>query len=159
MRITVLAVGKIKENYFNMALEEYKKRLTRYCKIEILEVADEKTPEDASKAQEEQIKRKEGERIQKLMKENAYTIALAIEGKEFDSISFARKIKQLGVDGKSHIQFLIGGSLGLDFNLIKQADMAISFSKMTFPHQLMRVILLEQLYRNYRIQSNEPYHK
>lgn len=159
MRITVLAVGKIKENYFNMALEEYKKRLTRYCKIEILEVADEKTPEDASKAQEEQIKRKEGERIQKLMKENAYTIALAIEGKEFDSISFSRKIEQLGVDGKSHIQFLIGGSLGLDFNLIKQADMAISFSKMTFPHQLMRVILLEQLYRNYRIQSNEPYHK
>lgn len=159
MRITILAVGKIKENYFNMALEEYKKRLTRYCKIEILEVADEKTPEDASKAQEEQIKRKEGERIQKLMKENAYTIALAIEGKEFDSISFARKIEQLGVDGKSHIQFLIGGSLGLDFNLIKQADMAISFSKMTFPHQLMRVILLEQLYRNYRIQSNEPYHK
>lgn len=159
MRITILAVGKIKENYFNMALEEYKKRLTRYCKIEILEVADEKTPEDASKAQEEQIKRKEGERIQKLMKENAYTIALAIEGKEFDSISFSRKIEQLGVDGKSHIQFLIGGSLGLDFNLIKQADMAISFSKMTFPHQLMRVILLEQLYRNYRIQSNEPYHK
>lgn len=159
MKITIIAVGKIKEAYFTMAIEEYKKRLSRYCKLEILEVIDEKIPESLSKAQEEQVKRTEGERIQKLMKENAYTIALAIEGREFDSVGFSKELEQLGVKGKSHIQFLIGGSLGLDSELLKQADMAISFSKMTFPHQLMRVILLEQLYRSYRIQNHEPYHK
>lgn len=159
MKITIIAVGKIKEAYFTMAIEEYKKRLSRYCKLEILEVIDEKIPESLSKAQEEQVKRTEGERIQKLMRENAYTIALAIEGREFDSVEFSKELGQLGVKGKSHIQFLIGGSLGLDFELLKQADMSISFSKMTFPHQLMRVILLEQLYRSYRIQNHEPYHK
>ena len=159
MKITVITVGRLKEKFYREAVAEYEKRLGRYCKLEILEVIDEKIPESLSKAQEEQVKRTEGERIQKLMRENAYTIALAIEGREFDSVEFSKELGQLGVKGKSHIQFLIGGSLGLDFELLKQADMAISFSKMTFPHQLMRVILLEQLYRSYRIQNHEPYHK
>ncbi len=143
MRITLITVGKIKEKYFTDAIAEYQKRLSRYCKLEILEVADEKTPDGASAAIEEQIKEKEAERVRKVLKDSAYTIALAIDGKQMTSENC----------------FLIGGSLGMSDSLLRQADERISFSKMTFPHQLMRVILLEQIYRGFRIIHHEPYHK
>lgn len=159
MKITLLTVGKIKEKYFTDAILEYSKRLSRYCKLEIVEVADEKTPERASEAEELQIKAKEGERILKNIKDGTYLIALAIEGKKMSSKKLSDFIGRLGVSGTSHITFVIGGSLGLDERILKRADFLLSFSDMTFPHQLMRVILLEQIYRSYRIIQNEPYHK
>lgn len=159
MRITCITVGKIKERYFTLAVEEYAKRLSRYCKLEIIELADEKTPDHASELMEEQIKQKEGERILRAVKEDSYVIALAIEGKQLDSVELSEKLSKLGVDGSSHITFIIGGSLGLSGEVLARADYKLSFSKMTFPHQLMRVILLEQIYRSYRIQTGAPYHK
>lgn len=159
MRITILCVGKIKEKFYRDAIEEYKKRLGRYCKLEIIEVADEKTPEGASQALEQQIKEKEGERLLLKMKEDACVIALAIDGKMRDSVELAEHLDRLAVSGRSHITFVIGGSLGLSEAVLKRADEKLSFSKMTFPHQLMRVILLEQIYRSYRIMNGEPYHK
>lgn len=159
MKITCITVGKIKEKHFTMALEEYQKRLTRYCKLEIVELPDEKTPEGASEAEELLIKRKEGERIIKAVRDGAYVIALVIDGKQLDSVGLSEKIASLGTNGVSHIIFLIGGSLGLSEEVLKKADFQLSFSKMTFPHQLMRVILLEQIYRSYRIMAGEPYHK
>lgn len=159
MKITLITVGKIKEKYFTDAIKEYAKRLSRYCKLEILELADEKTPDGASEAEELQIKAKEGERILKSIKDNAYVFALAIQGKKMSSEEFADTINRLGIGGDSHLIFIIGGSLGLDERVLKRADRLISFSDMTFPHQLMRVILLEQIYRAYRIIQNEPYHK
>ena len=159
MKITCVVVGKIKEKYFTDAIKEYSKRLSRYCKLEILELADEKTPDGASEAEELAIREKEGERILKALKDDAYVIALAIEGKMLDSVELSKKIESLGISGTSHIAFVIGGSLGLAPAVMKRADYALSFSRMTFPHQLMRVVLLEQLYRSYRILKNEPYHK
>lgn len=159
MKITILAVGKIKEKYFCDAIAEYRKRLSRYCKLEIVEVADEKTPDKASLREEEQIRRKEGERLEKYIREGAYVIALAIDGSQTTSEGFAEKLHRLGLQGRSHIIFLIGGSIGLDAGLLNRADEKLSFSMMTFPHQLMRVILLEQVYRGYRIIHGEPYHK
>ena len=159
MKITCIAIGKIKEKFFTLAVEEYQKRLSRYCKLEIIELADEKTPDDASELMEKQIKQREGKRILSAIKEDAYVIALAIEGKQPDSVELAEKLARLGVEGNSHITFIIGGSLGLSEEVLKRADDRLSFSKMTFPHQLMRVILLEQIYRAYRIQRGEPYHK
>lgn len=159
MKITILTVGKLKEKFFREAVAEYCKRLSKYCKLEILEVADEKTPEKASTAEEEQIKEREGARLLKQIPESAYVLALAIDGAQMDSVSFSRKIENLGMTGKSHLIFLIGGSLGLADSVLLRADEKISFSKMTFPHQLMRVILLEQIYRGYRIMKGEPYHK
>ena len=159
MKITCVVVGKIKEKYFTDAIKEYSKRLSRYCKLEIVELADEKTPDGASEAEEMAIREKEGERILKALKDDAYVIALAIEGKMLDSVELSQKIDRLGVSGTSHIAFVIGGSLGLAPAVMKRANYALSFSRMTFPHQLMRVVLLEQLYRSYRILKNEPYHK
>ena len=159
MRITIVCVGKVKEKYFTGAIEEYSKRLSRYCKLDIVEVPDEKTPDGASEAINQQIKEKEGRRILDKIPEEAYVMVLAIEGKQPDSVELSRKIETLGVRGESHIVFVIGGSLGLDPQVMKRANEAISFSRMTFPHQLMRVILLEQVYRAYRIMNNEPYHK
>ena len=159
MKITILCVGKIKEKFFRMAVDEYVKRLGRYCQLEIVETPDEKTPDGASPKEEEQIKEKEGERLLKNIKPSAYVIALAIEGKSRSSEELADKLERLGVSGNSHITFIIGGSLGLSENVLKRADMLLSFSRMTFPHQLMRVILLEQIYRSYRIIQGEPYHK
>ncbi len=159
MQITLIAVGKIKEKYLRDAVAEYEKRLSRYGKLKIIEVADEKTPEDAGALQEEKIRGKEGERILKHLPEDAYVVTLEIEGKMLDSVQFSGKMEQLGVQGRSHICFIIGGSLGLGKEVRQRSDYALSFSKMTFPHQLMRVILLEQIYRAYRIQMNEPYHK
>ena len=160
MKITLLTVGKIKEKFYCQAIEEYSKRLSRYCKLNVIEVADEKTPDNASEATEKQIKEKEGERLLKhLENEQAYVIVLAIEGAMLDSVQLSEKMEQLGVAGKSHLVFIIGGSLGLSEEVLKRADYKLSFSKMTFPHQLMRVILLEQIYRGYRIMNHEPYHK
>ncbi|MDD3240751.1 MAG: 23S rRNA (pseudouridine(1915)-N(3))-methyltransferase RlmH [Lachnospira sp.] len=159
MKITVVCVGKIKEKFYVQAIDEYAKRLSRYCKLEVIEVADEKTPDHASDVVNEQIKSKEGERILGAMKDDSYVIALAIDGEMLDSVKLSKKIEKLGVDGCGHITFVIGGSLGLASEVMKRADYKLSFSKMTFPHQLMRVILLEQVYRSYRIMMNEPYHK
>lgn len=159
MKITVIAVGKIKEKFFVDAIGEYSKRLSRYCKLEIIQVADEKTPDGASETVEEQIKEKEGERILSNIKEGSFVVALAINGAMLDSVELAEKIEKWGVSGISQIVFVIGGSLGLSSQVLARADYKLSFSKMTFPHQLMRVVLLEQIYRSYRIIQNEPYHK
>ena len=159
MKITLITVGKIKEKYFTDAIAEYAKRLSRYCKLEIVEVADEKTPDGASEALENQIKEKEGERILSKVPDSAYVVALAIEGKQLDSEELAEKMEKLNVSGISHLVFIIGGSLGLTPKVLNRADFKLSFSKMTFPHQLMRVVLLEQIYRSFRIRNNEPYHK
>lgn len=159
MKITLICVGKLKEKYLSQGVEEYTKRLSRYCSLEIVELADEKTPDEASKALEDIIKRREGERILKALKDDSYCIALAIEGAMLSSEELSGKIDSLGVSGVSHISFIIGGSLGLSEEVLKKADYKLSFSKMTFPHQLMRMILLEQIYRSYRIITNQPYHK
>ena len=159
MKIILITVGKIKEKYLKDAIAEYSKRLSRYCKLEIVEVADEKTPDNASDTVEDAIRDKEGERILKYIKEDAYVITLEIAGKMLTSEEMAEKIEKLGVQGTSHIIFIIGGSIGLGREILKRSDYALSFSKMTFPHQLMRVILLEQIYRSYRIINHEPYHK
>lgn len=159
MKITILTVGKIKEKYLKDAISEYSKRLSKYCKLEVIEVADEKTPENASENMENTIRAKEAERLMKYMKDDAFVITLEIAGKLLSSEELADKIDTLGIQGKSHIIFVIGGSIGLGAEILKRSDFALSFSKMTFPHQLMRVILLEQIYRSYRIISGEPYHK
>lgn len=159
MKIDILCVGKIKEKFYEDALKEYLKRLSRYAKVSILEVKDEKTIDGASTHEDELTMQKEGERLLKLIDEDAYVIALCIEGQQASSEQFADMITDLENKGKSHIQFIIGGSLGIDENIKKRSNYKLSFSKMTFPHQLMRVILTEQIYRAYRIKNNEPYHK
>lgn len=159
MKITILTVGKIKEKYFTAAIAEYTKRLSRYCNLEVIEVADEKTPDNASEHEEDLIRVKEGDRLKKYIKNGAYIISLAIQGKQTTSEGFAEKIHNLGLKGESHIIFIIGGSIGIDQNILNNSDELLSFSKMTFPHQLMRVVLLEQIYRAYRIINGEPYHK
>lgn len=159
MKITIITVGKIKEKYLKDAIAEYSKRLSKYCKLEIVEVADEKTLENVSETVENAIREKEAERILKYVKEDAYIITLEIGGKLLSSEELAEKIEKLGVQGTSHIIFIIGGSIGLGKSVLKKSDYALSFSRMTFPHQLMRVILLEQVYRSYRIMNGEPYHK
>jgi 23S rRNA (pseudouridine1915-N3)-methyltransferase len=159
MKIRVICVGKIKENFYTDAVDEYSKRLSRYCKLEIVELTDEKTPDNASDTLNAQIKEKEGKRILGSLSDSDYVCALAIEGKMLDSVELSQFIDRLGIEGKSSIAFVIGGSLGLSSEVLSRADMKLSFSKMTFPHQLMRVILLEQVYRAYRIMKNEPYHK
>lgn len=159
MKITVLCVGKIKEKYFTLGIDEYAKRLSRYCKLEIIEVPDEKTPDNASENEELQIKAKEGDKLLRYIKDNAYVIALAIEGKMLTSEELSEKMEQLGINGDSNVVFVIGGSLGLDKRVLDRADYKLSFSKMTFPHQMMRMVLLEQVYRGYRIMKGEPYHK
>lgn len=159
MKISVICVGKIKEAFYSQAVAEYRKRLSRYCQLEILEVSDEKTKEHASEGEVRLVLDREGERILKCIREDAFVIALSIEGKMLDSVELSEKLKQLAVGGNSHIVFVIGGSLGLSGKVLARANFSLSFSRMTFPHQLMRVILLEQVYRAYRIMNHEPYHK
>lgn len=159
MKITICCVGKIKEKFYSQAIEEYSKRLSKYCKLEIKEAADEKTPDSASDTVNRMIKEKEGDRLLSFIKDDSYVIALAIDGKMLDSVELSEKIDNLMLSGKSDIVFVIGGSLGLDKRVLDRADYKLSFSKMTFPHQLMRVIFLEQIYRSFRIMKNEPYHK
>ncbi len=159
MKITILCVGKIKEKFYRDALGEYTKRLSRYVKLEIVEVPDEKTPDHASEKEEDSIRYKECQRLMRHIRSEDYVVAMAIEGKQYDSVGFSKKLDQYGITGKGNVVFVIGGSLGLAPEIFNRADEQISFSKMTFPHQLMRVILLEQIYRGYRIIKNEPYHK
>ena len=159
MQIDILCVGRIKERYLSDAIAEYSKRLSRYCRLSIIEVADEKTPEHASEGVERQIREREGERLAKHIKQGAFVVALAIDGQMVSSEGLAAKINDLGLRGVSHIQLVIGGSIGLADDILRRADWKLSFSKMTFPHQLMRVILLEQIYRAYKINAGEPYHK
>ena len=159
MNITILCVGQIKEKYFRDAIAEYQKRLSRYCKLQMIEVADEKTKENASEAENDLIRKKEGERLLKHIKDSDYCITLEIDGKMLTSEGLSKEIDRLGLAGKSSLVFVIGGSIGLDTAVLKRSDYALSFSKMTFPHQLMRVILLEQIYRSFRIIKGEPYHK
>lgn len=159
MKITIVCVGKVKEKFYRDALAEYAKRLGRYCRLELIEVADEKTPDGAGEAAEEQIKAREAQRILEKIKEDSFVCTLEIAGKKFSSEGMARWIEQLTVSGTSHIVFVIGGSLGLHTSVLNRSNQSMSFSDMTFPHQLMRVILAEQLYRSFRIIHNEPYHK
>lgn len=159
MNIKIISVGKLKEKYLKMGIEEYVKRLGAYCKIELIEVPDEKAPEKLSAAEMIQVKEKEGERILSKIPENAYVFALAIEGKQRTSEEFSKEIDQLGISGKSQLVFVIGGSLGLSEAVLKRSNTQISFGKMTLPHQLMRLVLVEQVYRGYRIMKGEPYHK
>ncbi|ANB55626.1 rRNA large subunit m3Psi methyltransferase RlmH [Anoxybacillus sp. B7M1] len=159
MNITVLSVGKLKEKYLKQGIEEYVKRLSGYAKMEIIEVADEKAPENLSDQEMKQIKEKEGERILAKISDDMHVIALAIDGKMKSSEEFAIHLDKLATYGTSKIAFVIGGSLGLSEKIMKRANESLSFSKMTFPHQLMRLILLEQIYRAFRINRGEPYHK
>lgn len=159
MRVTVICVGKLKERYWRDAIAEYSKRLSRYQKLEIVELADEKAPETMSAAQEAEVKEREGRRILKQIREDMFVIALAVEGKMLSSEALAAFLEKKSVGGVSHIAFVIGGSLGLSAEVMARADLALSFSRMTFPHQMMRVVLLEQIYRAERINRNEPYHK
>ena len=159
MNIKIITVGKLKEKYLKMGIEEYTKRLVSYCKIELIEVPDEKAPEKLSEAEMLQVKEKEGERILSKISEQAYVFALAIEGSQRTSEAFSKEIEQLGIQGKSNLVFVIGGSLGLSEAVMKRSNTQISFGKMTLPHQLMRLVLIEQIYRSFRIMKNEPYHK
>ncbi len=159
MNVKILCVGKIKEKFYRDAIDEYVKRLSKYCSVTVTEVPDEKTSENSSDTEIDIVKDKEGERLLKHINERDYVIALAILGKQMDSVAFSKFIEDLGIQGKSSLVFVIGGSLGLSDNVLKRSDFQISFSKMTFPHQLMRVILSEQIYRAMRIMKNEPYHK
>lgn len=159
MRISIVCVGKIKEKYLKLGIDEFSKRLSKYCKLEVIELDDEKAPENLSDKEMLMIKDKEGKKILSKIKDNAHVIALAIDGKNLSSEDLADTIDNLGVRGTSHIVFVIGGSLGLSEEVLRRSNYKLSFSKMTFPHQLMRLILLEQIYRAYRINNGEPYHK
>lgn len=159
MKIAIVCVGKIKEKFYRDAIDEYAKRLSKYCKLEIIEVADEKTPDKASETVESQIKEKEAARILEKIKEDTFVYTLEIKGKRYTSEAFAKELESKGTYGISNIAFVIGGSLGLHEKVLKRSNGSISFSDMTFPHQLMRVILTEQIYRAYRIMNHEPYHK
>ena len=159
MKITVLTVGKIKEKFYRDAIDEYAKRLSKYASVSIVEVSDEKTKENLSDTEFLQILNTEGNKLLSKIPDNAYVIALDILGKKLDSVGFSRFMEERMNTGDSHLVFVIGGSLGLSDEVKKRANYKISFSDMTFPHQLMRVILLEQVYRGFRIMRNEPYHK
>lgn len=159
MRIKIITVGKLKEKYLVQGINEYLKRLQSYSKVEVIEVPDEKAPEKLSEAEMIQVKDKEGERILAKLSDSDYLFALAIDGKQPSSEEFAHDIEQLGISGKSNLAFVIGGSLGLSDKVLSRSNQKISFGKMTYPHQLMRLILVEQIYRAFRIQKGEPYHK
>ncbi|WHY91966.1 23S rRNA (pseudouridine(1915)-N(3))-methyltransferase RlmH [Neobacillus cucumis] len=159
MNISIVTVGKLKEKYLRQGIDEYLKRLSAYAKVEVIEVADEKAPEELSESEMLQVKQKEGERILAKISQDAHVIALAINGKMQSSEELADTLDKLATYGKSKIAFVIGGSLGLSDEVLRRSNEQLSFSKMTFPHQLMRLILVEQIYRAYRINRGEPYHK
>lgn len=159
MNIQIICIGKLKEKYWTEAVAEYSKRLSRFCTPEIVELKESRLPDKASQADEEAVKLEEGRSILKTIKDGTFVITLEILGKQLDSPQLAQKISQLSLEGKSNIAFVIGGSLGLSEEVSKRADFKLSFSKMTFPHQMMRVILLEQIYRAFKINRNEIYHK
>lgn len=159
MQIQIITVGKIKDKYLKLGIEEFSKRLGPYCKLQFDELADEQAPENMSEKEIEQVKNREGEKILQKVKDHYHVIALAIEGPQWSSEKLAKELDQLATYGKSQITFIIGGSNGLSKNVFDRSDQLLSFSKMTFPHQLMKLILLEQIYRAFKIQKGEPYHK
>ncbi|BGE81067.1 23S rRNA (pseudouridine(1915)-N(3))-methyltransferase RlmH [Staphylococcus petrasii] len=159
MKITILAVGKLKEKYWKQAIAEYEKRLGAYSKIEIIEVSDEKAPENMSDKEIEQVKEKEGQRLLAKIKPQATVITLEIQGKMLSSEGLAQELQQRMTQGQSDFVFVIGGSNGLHEDVLKRSNYALSFSKMTFPHQMMRVVLIEQVYRAFKIMRGEAYHK
>lgn len=159
MNLTILCIGKLKERYWTEAVCEYSKRLSRYCDLTVEELKEEKAPQNPSPAEEETVKQEEGRRMLSRVKDQAYVVALDVKGKALSSQELAFQVEQLGVEGKSSVVFLIGGSLGLSEEVLSRADFRLSFSKMTFPHQMMRVILLEQIYRSFKIIRKETYHK
>lgn len=159
MHIKIIAVGKLKEKYLADAVSEYEKRLSRFAKLEIVQLPDAKIPDKATRAEEEAVKRSEGDKILEKIPQNAYVYALCVEGKQQSSEAFAAQINTLALSGRSEICFIIGGSLGLDERVKARADVRLSFSMMTFPHMLMRVVLLEQIYRAFKINAGESYHK
>lgn len=159
MNITIISVGKLKEKYLKLAVEEYSKRLTRYCKLNFIELSDEQTPDNASEKEEEIIKDKEGDKILSNVKDNMFLVAMDLKAKELTSEEFSAFIDNCGITGNSNIAFVIGGSLGLSKKVLQRANYKLCFSKMTFPHQLFKVMLLEQIYRGFRIMKGEPYHK
>lgn len=159
MNIHIIGVGKIKERYLREGIEEFLKRLSAYAKVDVREVDDEKAPEHLSDKEAEQLRRKEGERILSVLPKSTYVIALAIEGRMLSSEALSKEIENLGILGHSDLSFIIGGSLGLSEIVLMRADTRWSFSKLTFPHQMMRLILTEQLYRSFRIMKGQPYHK
>lgn len=159
MKIQILSVGKIKEKYLRDASAEYEKRLSRYCSLSSVQVADEKTPDGAPAAVLEGIKKAEGERLLSKIQERDFVVALAIEGESLDSEEFSEKLEEICRSAPKSLTFVIGGSLGLSREVLARADLLLSFSRMTFPHQLMKIILLEQVYRAFKIARNEPYHK
>lgn len=159
MHIQIVSVGKLKESYLVQGIAEYVKRLGPYARINLTEVADEKAPEVLSPAEERQVVGREGERILAQIKEDAHVVALAIGGELWSSEDLASHLDKLGTYGKSHVAFVIGGSLGLSEAVLKRADKKLSFGRLTYPHQLMRLVLVEQIYRAFRINRGEPYHK
>jgi 23S rRNA (pseudouridine1915-N3)-methyltransferase len=159
LKIKIITVGKLKEKYLVQGINEYLKRLQKYAKVEIIELADEKAPENLSEAEMLQVKNKEGERILAKISDQEYVFALAINGKQYSSEEFSKEIEQLGINGKSQLAFVIGGSLGLSEEVLKRSQKQISFGRLTYPHQLMRLVLVEQIYRGFRIMRGEPYHK
>ena len=159
MNISIIAIGKLKEKYWQDAVKEYSKRLGAYCKLQIIELKESPLPANPSAADEEAVKRAEGTEILSKISKGDYVITLEIKGKSFSSEALASKIEELGIEGKSSLVFVIGGSLGLSKEVSERADFKLSFSAMTFPHQMMRVILLEQIYRSFKIIRNETYHK
>ena len=159
MKIKIICVGKLKEKYLVDGIKEYTKRISGYTDIEIIEVPDERIPDKASLAQEVLIKAKEGRKILDKVKQDDYMILLDVASKELDSVAFSKHIEKCMIDGKSTIDFVIGGSLGHGEDVLQRADFKLSFSPMTFPHQLMRLILVEQIYRAFKIMKNETYHK
>lgn len=159
MKITILAVGKLKEKYWKQAISEYEKRLSAYSKIEIIEVPDEKAPENMSDKEIEQVKEKEGQRLLAKIKPQATVITLEIQGKMLSSEGLAEEMQRRMTQGQSDFVFVIGGSNGLHENVLQRSNYALSFSKMTFPHQMMRVVLIEQVYRAFKIMRGEVYHK
>ncbi|MCK4552149.1 MAG: 23S rRNA (pseudouridine(1915)-N(3))-methyltransferase RlmH [Tenericutes bacterium] len=158
MKIKIISAGKIKEKYLLEGIKEYSKRLSKYCKLDLVEVKDEAAPDNLSIKDIEIIKNIEGKRILSKINDE-YIIALAIDGKQFSSEELANKMNDVTSYHSSNICFIIGGSLGLSKEILNKADVKLSFSKMTFPHRLMKLILLEQIYRSFRINKNEPYHK
>ncbi len=159
MQIQIVAVGKLKEKYLKDAVLEYTKRLSRYCRVEIVEVYEEKAPDTLSSLEEDQVRKKEAEKIQRVLAKNSFMVALDLKGEQLDSKAFSKKISTWMLSGNSRISFVIGGSIGLNRQLVKEADYSLCLSKMTFPHQLARVILLEQIYRCFKIMHGEVYHK
>ena len=159
MNIQIITIGKLKEKYWQDAVKEYSKRLSRFASLEILELKESLLPNNASKADEEKVKIEEGREILKAIKDGTYVITLEILGKQLSSEELSSKLETLGIEGKSNIAFVIGGSLGLSKEVSDRANFKLSFSKMTFPHQMMRVVLLEQIYRSFKIIHNETYHK